>query len=147
MVLSIKRNSSILITQGDLGSLPPSVNIIINCLSYFIRVQEMPTNSLLYKAFLESKRLQTLGFDTWYGGVCKLANNNNIDLDQPISKINIKTIVINTFKANWKKEINNLIKHPSLRTYIHIKSEFKLEPFSIFAHMLFFSYKAAILRY
>ena len=40
----------------------------------------MPKKSLVFKAFSESKRLYEIGFDSWYGRVAKLAEDNNVNL-------------------------------------------------------------------
>ena len=128
MVLSIKRNSSKLITLGDSGSLPPSVNVVINCLSFFKRLQGMPESSLVYQAFSESKRLYEIGFNSWYGRVMKLAAENNVDLSVH-SKPQIKTNVIACFKDKWKSQVHDIVNNRSLRTYVHIKENFCIEPF------------------
>ena len=128
MVLSIKRNSSNLITLGDSGSLPPSVNAIINCLYFLKRLQGMPKHSLVFKAFSESKRLHEIGFDSWYGRVMKLAENNNVDLSIH-NKSQIKTNVIACFIESWKSQVHDIANNPLLRTYVHIKENFQLEPF------------------
>ena len=45
------------------------------------------------------------------------------------TNIQIKKSVISIFKKQWLDKINDLETNPLLRTYIHIKSEFKLEPY------------------
>ena len=60
IVLGVKYNSNILATLGECGSLPPSINILTNLFGYFIRLKNMPTNTLTYQAFLELKRLGKL---------------------------------------------------------------------------------------
>ena len=57
IVLGVKYNSNILATLGECGSLPPSINILTNVFSYFTRLNKMPTTSLTYQAFAESRRL------------------------------------------------------------------------------------------
>lgn len=109
---------------------PPSVSIVTSCLCFFTRLQKIPSSTLPGQAFQEAKRLHSLGYNTWYGKVCELAQNYNINLDSA-SKESIKNAVIDQFKANWKSDINNLDKNPSLRTYIHVKTDFKMEPYLI----------------
>ena len=144
MVLSIKRNSSKLITLGDSGSLPPSVNVIINCLSFFKRLQGMSNNSLVFKAFSESKRLYEIGFDSWYGRVTKLAEDNNVNL-LIHNKSQIKANVIACYKHNWKSQVRDLVNNRSLRTYVHIKEDYQLEPFLILVKDV--KYRNAIARF
>lgn len=129
IVLNVKATTSNIITYGECGSVPPSVNMQQECLLYFFRVQDFPSNSLIKQAYIENKRLQHLGFKTWYGRVSDLANQHRIDLDQSYSKRDIKLRVLDTFKKNWYSNLFNLTKNPILRTYNKIKSLFLIEPY------------------
>ena len=81
IVLGVKYNSNILATLGECGSLPPSINILTNVFSYFIRLNKMPTTSLTYQAFAESRRLHNIGLNAWYSDVLNLASKYEIDLE------------------------------------------------------------------
>ena len=132
MVLGIKKNSSIYITLGDSGSLPPSLDVTISCINFAIRLEGMEHtqhDSLVYKAFKESVRLHNLGFNTWYSKTCQLAQRHNISLNIRHNKNTIKQKIHNEFIQDWKQSIQDLDKHPLLRTYVHIKSEYRIEPF------------------
>ena len=128
IVLGVKYNSNILATLGECGSLPPSINILANTFSYFIRLKNMPPTSLPYQAFSESKRLHNIGFSTWYSNVIKLASDYEVDLDT-MNKYSIKYHLALKYKENWLNQINDLTNNSSLRTYCQLKTEFKLDPY------------------
>ena len=129
MVLGIKKNSSIHITLGDSGSLPPSLDVITSCLNFAIRLEHTQRDSLVSQAYQESVRLHNLGFTTWYSRIFQLAQEHNITLNIKHNKIYIKREIHNKFIQNWKQSIQDIENNPLLRTYVHIKSEFKIEPF------------------
>ena len=85
-VLGIKTNSSNIITLEECGSIPPSVTIQAICLMYLMRIQSLPENSILKQTFNEMRKMHNLGFDTWYGRVCELAKQNNLDVDGNYTK-------------------------------------------------------------
>ena len=129
MILGIKKNSSVLITLGESGSLPPSTNIITNCINYAIRINNAPRDTLISQAHHESKRLHSMGFTTWYTKLLKIVQEYGIILDNNPNKNDVKQIVYNKFTHDWKTAIMDIDKHPLLRTYTHIKFEFKIESF------------------
>ena len=128
IVLGVKYNSNILATLGECGSLPPSINILTSLFGYFIRLKSLSSSSLTHQAFLESKRLHNVGFNTWYSSVISLAEEYEVDLDN-MDKDSIKLQLALKFKENWFKQINDLTGNSSLRTYCQLKSEFKLDPY------------------
>ena len=127
-VLRIKTNSSNIITLGECGSIPPSVTIQAICLMYLMRIQSLPENSILKQTFNEMRKMHNLGFDTWYGRVCELAKQNNLDVDGNYTKREIKLAVAETFKMHWHSKLNDVTHNPILRTYTNLKAEFRMEP-------------------
>ena len=121
IVLGVKYNSNILATLGECGSLPPSINILTNVFSYFIRLNKMPTTSLTYQAFAESRRLHNIGFNTWYSDVLNLASKYEVNLDI-MNKDSIKRHLTLRFKEDWLNQINDLTNNSSLRTYCQLNS-------------------------
>ena len=73
--------------------------------------------------------MHSLGFKTWYGKVWELAQTHGIDLKDNYTKGEIKHIVFESFKRKWGHMLEDIAKNPLLRTYITLKSEFKIEPF------------------
>ena len=143
IVLGVKHNSNILATLGECGSLPPSINILINVFSYFIRLRNLPSSTLPKQAFLESERLHKIGFNTWYSSVVRLAEEHSIDLDT-MNKDNIKLHLTLQFKENWLNQINDLTNNSSLRTYRQLKSDFKIEPY--LTHVKNYKFRNALSR-
>ena len=130
MILGVKSTTSNLITLGECASLPPSVRIIAQSLSYFKRLQHTTSStSLLGKAFNENKRLSEIGFDNWYSRLLKLANDFNIDIDLNYTNKEISHLVKIEYVNRWKNDINDIKRHPKLRTYNFIKSDFRIEPY------------------
>ena len=127
-VLGIKTNSSNIITLGECGLIPPSVTIQAICLMYLMRIQSLPENSILKQTFNEMRKMHNLGFDTWYGRVCELAKQNNLDVDANYTKHEIKLAVAETFKMYWHSKLNDVTHNPILGTYTNLKAEFRMEP-------------------
>ena len=92
--------ASNIITLGECGSFPPSVNIQAICLMYLMRIQALSENSILKQTFNEMRKMHNLGSDTWYGRVCELAKRNNLDVDGYYTKREIKLAVAKTFKMH-----------------------------------------------
>ena len=94
---------------------------------YLMRIQPLPENSILKQTFNEMRKMHNLGFDTWYGRVCELAKQNNLDVDN-YTKREIKLDVAETFKMHWHSNLNDVTHNPILRTYRNLKAEFRMEP-------------------
>ena len=128
-VLRVKATTSNIITLGECGIMPPSITCEINCILYCLRVKDLPANSIVHLAFKEQKRLDNLGFTTWYGKVKELAVKYNIDLDATYSKSEVKTKIKNSFINTWSSNLTNISQFPILRTYSQFKSQFRIEPY------------------
>ena len=119
-ILGIKQTSSNIITLGECGSYPPSVTIKANAIIYLKRIETLPLESLLKKSFIEMKKLHELGFQTWYGRVCELARENNINIETNYSKSDIKLAVKKQFQIDWSKTFSDIDTNPGLRTYVDL---------------------------
>ena len=128
-ILGIKQTSSNSITLGECGSYPPSVTTKANAIIYLKRIETLPSESLLKKSFIEMKKLHELGFQTWYGRVCELARENNINIETNYSKSDIKLAVKKQFQIDWSKKFSDLDTNPGLRTYVDLKTNFTIAPY------------------
>ena len=128
-ILGIKQTSSNSITLGECGSYPPSVTIKANAIIYLKRIETLPSESLLKKSFIEMKKLHELGFQTWYGRVCELARENNINIETNYSKSDIKLAVKKQFQIDWSKKFSDIDTNPGLRTYVDLKTNFTIAPY------------------
>ena len=66
------------------------------------------------------KKLHELGFQTWYGRVCELARENNINIETNYSKSDIKLAVKKQFQIDWSKTFSDIDTNPGLRTYVDL---------------------------
>ena len=145
LILRVKATTSNVITVGECGQIPPSVQCISNCILYFLRIKSLHGSSLVNIMFREQERLHSLGFPTWYGRVWELAQLYQIDLNAKYRGHEIKRLVNNFFKAGWVSDLNDLAQNPILRTYIQFKQEFRSEPFLSKVKNL--KYRAAISKF
>ena len=129
LVLHVKSSTSNVITLGKFGKIPPGVSCEINCILYFLRLRSLSESTITNIMFQEQRRLHELGFKTWYGKVWELAHMHGIDLNHNYTKCEIKNAVNESFKRKWAYMLADVSSNPLLRTYITLKSEFKIEPF------------------
>ena len=128
-VLHVKPTTSNVITLGECGRIPPGVFCEINCILFFLRLRSLLESSVTNIMFREQKRLHELGFKTWYGKVWELARIHGLDLNNDLSKSDIKNSVIETFKRQWSNTLQNVADNPLLRNYATFKFDFEMEPF------------------
>ena len=128
-ILGIKQTSWNSITLGECGSYPPSVTIKANAIIYLKRIETLPSELLLKKSLIEMKKLHELGFQTWYGRVCELARENNINIETNYSKSDIKLAVKKQFQIDWSKKFSDIDTNPGLRTYVDLKTNFTIAPY------------------
>ena len=132
-LLNVKATTSNIITMGESGVIPPKTRCHQNAILYFIRLNSMPTGSLVKSVFLELKHLHNMGVNTWYSKVIELARYYKID---PLmftycdrTKLEVKTITKNIFIQKWTADLQNVALNPSLRTYNLFKKNFVTEPY------------------
>ena len=85
---------------------------------YLMRIQSLPENSILKQTFNEMRKMHNLGFDTWYGRVCELAKQNNLDVDGKYTKREIKLAGSETFKMHLHSKLND-VTHNSYSANIY----------------------------
>ena len=130
-VLNVKRSTSNIITLGECGIFPPSIQSHISCVLYTIRLNSIEKESVLDNVAKDVIHYDSLGFNNWYSGACALAKSYNIDLDNITysdeAKKYIKSTIRETFIKKWHSDLNNLVDNPILRTYSLFKFGFKME--------------------
>ena len=89
----------------------------------------MPDTSIVKSAFREQHRLHELGFSTWYGKVWELAHFHGLDLNEPLTKSDIKKRLKQNYITSWHRELSNIDRNPILRMYKNLKLNFELEPY------------------
>ena len=89
---------------------------------YLMRIQLLPENSILKQSFNEMRKMHNFGFNTWHGGVCEFAKQNNLDVDGNYTKREIKLAVAETFKMYWHSNLNDVTHNPIFVNIYKFKS-------------------------
>ena len=133
-LLGVHKYSSNFAVLGDLGKYPFSVNIIINTIKYWSRLQvKRQYTSLLNDCLVEADTIYNNGgysWSSWVNILLKLFNKNKINVNLSQVILNVKM----TFKTFWGRtvhnECNDAIKaEGKLRTYSKFKQNFGLEDY------------------
>ena len=131
ILLNVKRNTSNVMLVGEVGMFPPSSLCHRNTLLYFIRLNNLPPDSVVKSVFLESKRQCELGHRNWYTKVLELAQSYNLCIDSlddsNATKHLIKSTVTAKYVSDWHAKLQDINSNPILRTYKLFKTEFKWE--------------------
>ena len=131
-VLRVKSTTSNVISWGETGLIPMSIKSHINVLTYFVRLRDLPNSMVVRKVFSELKMLHECGFCNWYSKVMELSRRYDIDIENisyKDAKCVFKIKIINDFKQNWLKQLNNGDNNTVLRTYRLFKQQFVMEPY------------------
>ena len=141
-VLGVKNKSSNHGCRGELGEFPILINQIILSIKYFIRINTMPVDSLVYKCLQECKHLTGNNSSTWLNGLrnifthCneipnwnKLMNGDSVNVKMLCSSIErkMKKMYENQWLAKINKTSINGTEGNKLRTYCKFKKQFNLE--------------------
>ena len=129
--ISIKANTSNVITIGESGQYLPSVACTISLMNFANRIFHMPDSTLVKQVFNELNKLHQLAFHTWVSKALAIASDLNLDFSCSVSsfKNNSKHLVRARCRNDWSEELKNIRKNPILRTYVTFKSDFEIEPY------------------
>ena len=104
-LLNVKRNTSNVMLVGEDGMFPPSSLCHRNTSLYFIRLNNLPPDSVVQSVILESKRLCELGHRNWYTKVSELDQSYSLNIDylddSNASKHLIKSTVMAKYVSDW----------------------------------------------
>ena len=130
-VLKVRINTSSLMSYGESGQLPISLDCESNVCKFLNRVKHMGNNTLVNKVYLELCSLQECGFNTWVGKAEDMVNKYDLSFDSNLNKFknSVKKLIENSFISNWEENINDSITNPGLRTYKLFKQEFGFEKY------------------
>ena len=103
------------------------------CVYLFRPLKQFTWGFRVENAFLESKKLSDLGFQSWYTRVWELADYYNVNVTEltncekskQVIKYNIKNKII----RDWMGKLNDSDHHPLLSTYKLYKNEFMCEDY------------------
>ena len=127
-ILGVNRKSSNFAVLSELGRFPIYISIVKDLLNYYFRIENMPEDSLLYKALQTSKDLDDKNHNSWYSSVrhlCKIIDlpSNFINF----SKYKFRKCLLNCLKVSYVKSWENAYSQNSqgkLRTYCQFKTSF-----------------------
>lgn len=119
---------------GESGVFPPSVHCHQNVILYYIRLNNLPSGSVLKSVFNEMQNLRDLSTcNNWCSNVSKLAKIYEIDIESlefsDKTKLQVKSIIRQKFISDWLHRINDSVNNPGLRLYKMFKFDFKCEPY------------------
>ena len=130
-ILGVKQSTSTLMVIGETGFILPSVDCIRNTVCFHNRITHMDNSFLVREVYDELKNLHECGFPTWFSKAYDILRDNSLEID--ISRSNFKQAskdtLINKFKSNWFRQIDNIEEHPILRQYSKFKAQFETESY------------------
>ena len=125
--LGVHKNTTKAAIRGELGLYPLGINICKFMLKYYIRLIQMPSNSLLGAAF----KVDTLCNRAWINSILKLNQLNIICIPQQMETIprTVKDLRA-AFQSHWLSLLNKESGN-KLRTYNQFKFKLKFENYLI----------------
>ena len=127
LILGVKQGTAIPMLQGESGVIPPSILCHQRVMLYYIRLNSLPSGSVLKLVFLELKGLSDLSTtNNWCTQVLSIGKLYGIDLDilefNDSTKMLIKSIVKNKSISDWLSKINDHSMYPGLRLYKNVQA-------------------------
>ena len=139
--LGVKLQTSNLAVYGETGRYPTIMRQENLVIGYWLKIMNTCPSNPLKRVYNELYRLSTEGFTTWctyVGPLLKSAGMENIWNEQklPVSVSNVKQLKAElkneleiVYANKWITEINDIDRHPILRTYILFKNKFCREKY------------------
>ena len=124
-ILGVHKKANNNFCYGDTGRNPWAIDVIPQCVSYFVRASQAATetvNTLLHHTFKEQEQLKLTWYDTW----------STITRDSTAAKPELsaaqaaKEFLCEKFINQWKSELES---QPKMSFYSAIKTEFGEEPY------------------
>ena len=130
--LGVKKSTSTLMVYGETGKIPLSHIANGNVLAYRYRVGGFTAEKIVKKIFDELKRLDDLGFHTWFSHVKCIERIYPSGMGVSTAdtlKHHIKVNVNNSYEASWSDGINNVKANPGLRVYRKINQSLNFQSY------------------
>ena len=124
-ILGIHKKSNNNFCYGDTGRTPWAVDVIPQCISYFIRASQVATgtvNTLLHHTFMDQRQHNLSWYSTW-SSVVSLSSTAKPNLHPARAA---KEYLRDKFVDHWKAEIRS---QPKMVFYSEMKPEFGEEPY------------------
>ena len=104
-------------------------------INYWTKLEKLPDDKLLKRCLNIQKDLHTRSRSSWFSRVINILNMCGIVFDEN-SHNNLhnicRTVKLTLYQKQQEQifaEINNTTQQPKLRTYKHIKTDYRLEPY------------------
>ena len=135
-VLGVRKQTPSMAVYGETGRFPLNVRLQVNLLKYWIRLETLPDNNILFKCLKVQKTLSNMGPNNWFFKIKKIFHENDFTLpqiqdDRQLYKT-LNDMYIKIYEQAQKdimSSINNSDLQPKLRTYKLFKLDFRLEPY------------------
>ena len=114
-ILGIRKQTPNLAVYGEFGRTPISFKLKEKAIKYFLRLQNLPLDSIIKKAFYTSMHLHDLGFNTWFTRIEKIMKECNLEFLinlqnppklTPALKYTIKKALTNKYKSEWAEQMS-----------------------------------------
>ena len=124
-ILGVHRKANNNFCYGDTGRTPWAIEVIPQCISYFVRASQATTgsvNTLLHHTFMEQKQLKL----TWYNTWSSIIRESSSAKPAMPTALAAKEYLREKFVDHWKTELQN---QPKMFFYSAVKMEFGEEPY------------------
>ena len=137
-ILGVNRRTPKIAIYGETGRLPLLNEILCNVLKYWLRIRQLPVNSLLYNVYVSNVDIYPL--KSWVSAIEILAQKLNIGRhDLLLSNIKmvqkVKILLKNTFVAKWNHDLFDNERKGNfgnkLRSYRLFKNSFRMESYLV----------------
>lgn len=126
-LLGVRKNVSNIATRLELGRLPLYLTILKNTFNFWVKLENMPENSLLGVCLQSEKDLVSNNCVSWYSFIQKMFLKLNVS-----AQYKIKDILTQKYKENideWFSETRTNGNGNKLRTYVKFKRTQNIEEY------------------
>jgi hypothetical protein len=131
----VKQQTSTLGILGELGQFPLKIQMLTRTIKYWIRLVNLPDNSIIKQMYQSQLDLHNIGHHTWVTDIQQILHEWELselwEEGKPSPRLAkfIRGHMESVYHSYWTSEINNSNKNPKLRLYKAIKNELKIEPY------------------
>ena len=131
-MLGVKDSTATAAIYTELGRFPLHIRSKVRIIKYWIRLSKCQSNFVLSKCFNMSKKLDDLGYKSWFSNVRKILIECDLlfYLDEGVDTTNcIKDVKLFLYTDFINTCMQSLNSFPILRSYVKFKFDFRLESY------------------
>lgn len=105
-LLGVRKQSCNTAIRGELGLFPIYIDIIIQMIKYYNRIEQLDSNHLLYQTLQASKTLSENNKNSWYASLNKICiqfSNSSLDQLHWKNKTNLREILNDFYFRHWEQ--------------------------------------------